>query len=290
MVKYIVISPVRNEEMYFERTLKSMVAQTIKPIEWIIVDDGSTDNTRNIIAKYLNENPWIIVIARTPKSYHPGAGVVQAFYDGFSAVKTADWDYVVKLDGDLEFDKDYFEQLFFRFTENSKLGMASGKTFVYDGDDLVMEPCIDSHVRGASKVYKRACYEAIEQIPEILGWDTLDEIKAQMNGWETRSFKDLRIIHLRRMSFLNNDWSRGRTKLGKQYWILGYHPIYLFAKSIYRMFEKPYVLGGYGIIYGYLLAWIRNEPQYYEKRVIDYIRAKQKKRLYSINLFKYQEW
>lgn len=280
MTKYIIISPVRNEEAYLERTIKSVVSQTIKPVEWIIIDDGSTDSTPEIIEKYRKENPWIRTYQRKPGKYFPGAGVVQAFYEGFNKIEDQSWEYVVKLDGDLEFDSDYFEEIFKRFDNNPKLGMASGKTFVPEGNKLIMEPCTDDHVRGPSKVYSRACFDEIGGLPETLGWDTIDELKAQMKGWETRSYKELRILHLRRMSYQHKDWSRGRFKFGKGSYYLGYHPLFIFAKGFYRVFDKPYVIGGFAVIMGYFYSMIKAEPQYKEKDVLKFLRKKQLKRLF----------
>jgi len=282
MRKYTIISPVRNEEDYLERTIRSVVSQTVQPLEWIIIDDGSTDKTPEIINKYRKKHSWIKTYQRKPGKYYPGAGVVQAFYEGFNKIENKDWEYVVKLDGDLEFKADYFEKLFERFEANPKLGMASGKTFVPENGKLTMEPCTDDHVRGPSKVYKRQCFEEIGGLPETLGWDTIDELKAQLKGWETRSYKDLVILHLRRMSYQHKDWSRGRLKFGRGSYFLGYHPLFILAKGFYRIFDKPYFIGGIAVILGYFDSMIKREPQYPEKEVIKHLRKKQLKRLFSV--------
>ena len=283
-IKYVLISPVRNEEAYLERTIKSVVSQTVLPSEFIIIDDGSTDKTPDIIKKYMSEYSWIRTYNREPKEYRPGAGVVQAFYDGYNKIQTKDWDYVVKLDGDLEFDSDYFENIFNKFEENPKLGMASGKTFVPENGKLVLEPCTDDHVRGPIKTYKRACFDEIGGLPETLGWDTLDEVKAQMLGWETRSYKEIVIKHLRRMSYNHKDWSRGRFRFGESTWYLGYHPMFVLGKAAYNVFFKPYLIGGFAILLGHMNARIRRKPRYEDKELLAFLRKKQFKKLIHLKV------
>ena len=275
MIKYVIISPVRNEEAYLERTIKSVISQTVPPSEFIIIDDGSTDKTRDIINKYMAQHDWIKCFDREPKPYWPGAGVVQAFYDGFNKITVTDWDYVVKMDGDLEFDADYFELIFEKFNANPKMGMASGKTYVPEGDKLTLEPCTDDHVRGPIKTYKRKCFDEIGGLPETIGWDTLDEHKAQMLGWETRSYGEIVIKHLRRMSYNHKDWSRGRMKFGISTWFLGYHPLWVIGKAGYNVFFRPFLIGGIAIIIGYLKARLSGKKQYDDPELLQFIRKKQ---------------
>jgi poly-beta-1,6-N-acetyl-D-glucosamine synthase len=279
MKTYIIISPVRNEEEYIEKTILSVTAQTLLPAEWIIVNDGSTDNTAKIIYPYLAKYPWIKCIHLNPHHYHPGGGVVHAFYAGYKEVCTRNWRYVVKLDGDLEFGPHYFESLFDKFEAKQDLGMASGKTFIQRGNKIYKEPCTDDHVVGATKVYRRDCFEAIGGLIEALGWDTIDELKAQVLSWETFSYEDLVVIHHRKMGFRNTDWSRGRFINGKCQWFLGYHPLYVIFKGCYRMIEMPFVIGGLAMILGYFTAMIKSEPKYENKEVLNHLKKKQLSRL-----------
>jgi glycosyltransferase involved in cell wall biosynthesis len=141
--KYVILSPAYNEEEFIEKTIKSVISQTIKPVEWIIINDGSTDQTKNIIEKYVSQIKWISLVNRSAMGYRPGHGVVDAFYDGLSKVKSTDWEFIVKLDGDVSFNESYFEEIFKRFAENTRLGIASGKTYYPNNNELILEDCTD---------------------------------------------------------------------------------------------------------------------------------------------------
>jgi glycosyltransferase involved in cell wall biosynthesis len=264
---YVIISPVRSEEKYIEKTILAVISQTILPAEWIIVNDGSTDDTVKIISSYLTKYPWIRCIHLEPHGYLPGEGVVNAFYQGFKEVSFREWEYIVKLDGDLIIGANYFETLLNEFERNPNLGIASGRIW--------KEPSTKDHAIGASKVYRRDCFNAIGGLERTLGWDTIDELKAQVLNWDTISFKNLEIVHLRKMGFRNTDWSKGRFRNGKCQWFLGYHPLYAVLKGFYRMMEKPFIIGGFAMILGYFTSMIKNEPRYNNKEVLEYQKRKQ---------------
>jgi glycosyltransferase involved in cell wall biosynthesis len=276
---YVLITPARNEEAYIEKTIQSVISQSVKPLEWIIINDGSTDKTREIIEKYVEKYNWIKIIERPDEGHRPGVGVVEAFYTGYSQIENKDFDYIVKLDGDLSFEPFYFEKLFQKFKENPRLGMASGKTYVPEGKRLVLERCPDYHVRGASKVYKKECFKQIGGLSATLGWDTIDELKAQMKGWETRSYKDLVLLHYKRIGLRQKGITKGWFLGGQRFYYIGYHPIFIIAKGIYRMFDKPYIIGGLAIIFGYFKALLRKEKQINDKEMIRFLRKQQLRRL-----------
>ena len=161
-VKYVVVTPVRDEERHVEATVRSVAAQTIPPTEWIIVDDGSSDRTGDILDQYAAQFPWIRVIHRPNRGFRKsGGGVIEAFYDGYSALRHDDWEFVVKLDGDLTLSPDYFEKCFEHFTEQPKLGIGGGAICHEVDGELKVEANPKFHVRGATKIYRRACWEAI---------------------------------------------------------------------------------------------------------------------------------
>jgi len=277
--KYVIISPVRNEEKYIEKTIKSVINQTVKPTEWIIVNDGSTDGTRGIAERYTEKYDWIKLINRKDKGHRPGRGVVEAFYAGYNQIVHKDFDFIVKLDGDLSFKPTYFESLFNEIEKNPKLGMASGKTYVPKGKKLILERCSDSHVVGASKVYKKECFEQIGGLPVTLGWDIIDELKAQMKGWETRSYKDLVLIHYKIIGWRQKGISKGWFLGGQIFYYLGYLPLFIVTKGFYRMIEKPYLIGGLAMLFGYFKALIRREKQIEDKEMIRFLRKQQLRRL-----------
>lgn len=189
-MRYVIISPVRDEEKYIERTIQSVMRQTIRPVEWVIVDDGSCDRTAAILDDYASREPWIRPVHRKNRGHRKsGTGVMEAFYDGYPTLQTRDWDFLVKLDGDLSFDENYFASCLERFQNNPKLGVAGGTILNEGANGLEPERSHDFHVRGATKIYRRQCWEAIGGLLRQTGWDTLDEVKANMLGWQSKSFR-----------------------------------------------------------------------------------------------------
>lgn len=279
-IKYIVITPVRNESLYIERTIKSVTSQTIKPFEWIIVNDGSTDDTGKIIDRYSKEFPWIRPIHRENRGYRKaGAGVVEAFYDGYNSLKSDDWEFIVKLDGDLSFDIDYFEKCFEKFHQDQTLGIGGGTIYHEIAGKLKAEKTPIYHVRGATKIYRRECWYAIGGLLKVPGWDGIDEIKANMLGWKTKTFTDLKIVHHRYTGQADGTW-RTWVKGGKANYIAGYHPLFMFFKCFKRLFQKPYFISSLGLFYGYISCYWDKTPQINDKMLIDYLRKQQLKRLF----------
>jgi poly-beta-1,6-N-acetyl-D-glucosamine synthase len=278
--KYVIVSPVRNEEEYIEKTIISVIKQTVQPAEYIIVDDGSTDSTGEIISRYTANYSRIRTIRRTTKPHSPGAGVVDAFYEGFEALKTKDWDFVIKLDGDLEFQPEYFETLLKEFDTNPRLGLASGVTYEPDKKgNLKIDSMPDDHVRGAAKMYRRKCWNDIGGLQRILGWDTIDELKAQVLGWETRSYKQLPIIHFKPIGFKQTNVMKREIKAGERQHYLGYLSLFAILRGFYRMFKKPYIVAGALNLYGFTRSRIFRTEQIREKELVMHLQKKQWDRL-----------
>lgn len=280
--KYVIISPVRNEEEFLEGTMDSVVNQTIKPAEFILVNDGSTDRTPEIIDRYMAKYEWIKRVDVKDRGYYlPGTGVVNTFYKGFETISVKDWEFVVKLDCDLEFEHDYFENILTEFDKNPKLGLASGCTYIPIGDEFVREKTQEDHPVGPSKVYKRECFDQIGGIPAIPGWDLADLLASQMKGWETRCFFDLKIKHFRVTGSRRKGITGGKFLLGRFQYRFGYSFFYSLLKGIYRMFEKPVIIGGISIISGYIYAAIRREEHLFKPEMRAFLRSKQRKYLRS---------
>ena len=274
MYRYVVISPVRNEEQYIEKTIKSVLSQSVKPVEWMIVNDGSKDKTRQIVEAYARQYHWIKVLNLDDRGfYYAGPGVVDAFYKGFELLSTVDFDYVVKLDGDLSFEGDYFEQILRRFDENGKLGIASGCTVLPSrsyGRDQVQR----DRPMGPSKVYRRVCFEAIGGLKRIPGWDTADVLSAQMKGWETQCFFDLPILHFRESGHRRQGITKGKFYLGRMQYRFGYSFVYNCLKALSILKNRPCLIGGLGMVVGYIVAFIRKEEMYFDKEMIDFLKRK----------------
>jgi biofilm PGA synthesis N-glycosyltransferase PgaC len=279
-IRYVVISAVRDEESYIHRTLEAVASQTILPIEWIIVNDGSTDLTGEIAEQQARKNPWIKVIHIEDRGFRqPGSGVVEAFYRGYSAINQTDWEFIVKLDGDVSFDPDYFEECFGEFAKSPRLGIGGGMIYNLVKGELQWESHPVFHVRGATKIYRRECWNDIGGLIKAPGWDTLDEVKANMIGWQTRSFPGVKVIHHRFTGSADGMW-HNFVKNGRANYISGYHPIFMTIKCGKRLFKKPYVAAALGLFNGFVSGYVKNIPQVPDRTLIRYLRQQQLKRLF----------
>jgi poly-beta-1,6-N-acetyl-D-glucosamine synthase len=278
-VKYVIITPVRDEEKHIEATIKAVAGQTIRPTEWVIVDDGSSDRTGYIIDRYATQLPWISVVHRSNRGFRKsGGGVVEAFYDGYNSLHSLDWDFVVKLDGDLSLPATYFEKCFEHFERDPKLGIGGGEIYHDCGGVQKLEANPKFHVRGATKIYRRTCWEAIGGLLRAPGWDTIDEVKANMLGWKTYSFAELQIVHHRPTGTADGLLS-DRIKHGVACYVSGYDPLFVVASCISRLIQKPYVAGSAAIFYGFIKGYCVRTPRVNDKQLIKYLRAQQLRRL-----------
>lgn len=279
MTRYVIITPVRDEERYIGTTIASVQNQTILPEKWVIVDDGSTDQTGTILDRHAAACPWIQVVHRPNRGFRKsGGGVMEAFYTGYHALHCADWEYIAKLDGDLTLARDYFEKCFEHFASEPQLGVGGGEIYHQQDGGLKLEANPRFHVRGATKIYRRACWEAIGGLWQAPGWDTIDEVKANMLGWKSSSFKELQLIHHRPTGSAEG-LMRDRIKKGVACYVSGYHPLYLAAVCLSRLAQKPYVTGSAAICYGFLKAYWTRMPRVDDLRLIKYLRAQQLRRL-----------
>jgi poly-beta-1,6-N-acetyl-D-glucosamine synthase len=279
---YIIITPVRNEQEHILQTIHSVTVQTLKPREWIIVDDGSSDCTPELAMEAANAHAWIKVIRRLDRGYRkPGTGVMEAFREGLAAVQTKDWQFLVKLDGDLSFCPDYFERCAAHFEWDRRLGIGGGTVCVSNQGQLVEETPNDPHfhVRGASKIYRRECWEAIGGLIESTGWDTLDEVRANMLGWVTYRFPKLKLQHHKPTGSADGTWEDS-FKNGRANYIAGYHPLFMFAKCMKRLFSRPYLVGAGGLACGFLTGYLKSIAQVNDRALISFLRKEQLKYLF----------
>jgi glycosyltransferase involved in cell wall biosynthesis len=252
--RYVVVSPVKDEASHVRLTLDSMVNQTVRPVRWVIVDDGSSDETPRILEEYAARHDWIQVV-RIDRGAKRDLGVteIRAFAEGYSRVKDLASDFVVKLDCDLDLPVDYFERLLAEFEKDPRLGIASG---IYleksDGGEWLPVQMPDYHAAGASKVVRKKCFDEIDGFILYRGWDTVDEIKAQMRGWETRHFADVKFRHLKREGS-----AMGSTRMnsfhGEIYYLTGGGVLFFLLKVLHRMVSgTPRIVGGAAMLWGYL--------------------------------------
>jgi biofilm PGA synthesis N-glycosyltransferase PgaC len=280
--RYTIITPVRDEEKYIESTIESVLRQTIEPAEWVIVNDGSSDRTGEIADRYAAQYSWIHVVHRQNRGFRKsGGGVMEAFYDGYNSLQSREWDFLVKLDGDLSFAPEYFEKCFEYFDREPELGIGGGEIHHDIGGQLKVEENPRFHVRGATKIYKRACWEAIGGLWPAPGWDTIDEVKANMMGWKTYAFTDLHLFH-HRFTGTEDGLFRDRVKHGVACYVSGYHPLFVAASCARRLIQKPRMIGSIGIMYGFLKAHVTRPARMEDRSYFAYIRGQQLRRLWGM--------
>jgi glycosyltransferase involved in cell wall biosynthesis len=279
--RYIVVTPARNEEANIRHTLASMIGQTIRPSLWIIVDDGSKDATPTIVEEAMRDHQWIRLVRRPDRGARKqGGGVIEAFYDGYALIGDNAWDFLVKFDSDLSFDSNYFEQCLAKFTADPKLGIGGGMICQEHEGRLTCEAPGDPafHVRGATKIYRRSCWEAIGGLLKAPGWDTVDELKANMLGWTTYTFKDVPLRHHRFTGSADGTW-KNQVKFGLSNYIAGYHPLFMFSKCLKRLFQPPYFVGAIGLAWGFCKGYLHRVRQVEDPALIHYVRQQQINRL-----------
>ncbi|MBU2958936.1 glycosyltransferase family A protein [Paracoccus sp. 1_MG-2023] len=280
---YLLISPCRNEADYMRRTLDSVLGQSVPPARWVIVDDGSTDETPQILAEYAASHPCIQVVTKPDRGHRAvGPGVIEAFYYGLDQVRMEDYPYICKLDLDLDLPERYFETLMARMEENPRIGSCSGKPWFRSASGAwISEKCGDEMSVGMTKFYRRSCFEQIGGFVREVMWDAIDCHKARQMGWIVASWNDdaLRFEHLRPMGSSQKSVFTGRRRHGFGQYYMGSDPFYFMATGLYRMAHPPYVLGGLATIQGYLGAWLRGADRHEDDELRRFIRDYQRRAL-----------
>jgi len=271
-MKYTIITPVKNEASYIRFTLESVTNQSLIPLEWIIVDDGSTDETLLILREFERKHDWIKVIENKTKheKRSSGAKVVRAFYVGYQEITNHDYEFIVKLDADLILPENYFEQISIAFHENYRIGLCGGYCVTKKGSKLIKERTAKDHIRGPIKAYRKQCFEDIGGLKAVLGWDGLDEMTARYLGWEIKQMP-LQVIHLRETRKEYNSLLH-RFNSGMLYFRTGYGVILTILKMVFWGFRKPFVVGGIIFAIGYLVAFIKGEEKFGDKNMRKFFR------------------
>ena len=220
-MKYSVVIPAYNEEQHILSTLKSLVGQTLLPIQVVVVNDSSTDNTAKLAKEFSRKYDFIQVINNQAEAKHlPGSKVINAFNTGFNEVQN-NWDFIVKLDADLILPPDYFQRIAETFQSDETIGMAGGMAYILKNDQWVLESLTDDdHIRGAFKSYRKACFEQIGGLPAAMGWDTVDELLAKYHQWQVVVLPELKVKHLKPTGAVYN--KAARYKQGEAFYRLGY--------------------------------------------------------------------
>ena len=254
-LSYVLITPARNEEVNIERTIASVLSQTVLPTKWVIVSDGSTDRTDEIVNKYLSSNSSVELIRLLGHKDRNFASKVHCFNAGYEKVKDLQFDIIVNLDADISFDEDYLEFLVEKFSKNHNLGVA-GTPFIEDGYNSTTDSFEgEKHVAGGCQLFRRECFEEIGgYIPIKDGIDWVAVTTARMKGWRTQSFKEKYFHHYRKLGTGQSNKVAALFKYGTKDYTLGGHPLWELFRVIYQMTKKPYIYGGIVLLAGYLWA------------------------------------
>jgi glycosyltransferase involved in cell wall biosynthesis len=276
--RYALITPCRDEAKYARRTLDSVLAQTILPAIWVIVDDGSKDETPKILAEYAEKHPFIRIVTRPDRGDRKlGGGVIDAFYAGYETLNPGDYDYVCKFDLDLDLPPKYFQTLMERMEENPRLGTTSGKPFYLKDGKVIPELCGDENSVGMVKFYRTECFTQIGGFVRELMWDGIDCHRCRQLGWIAVSWSDpgLSFEHLRPMGTSHKSWWTGRVRHGVGQYFMGTGPTYMLASGIFRMAHPPILIGGIANLWGYTKSALQRKPRYGDKAFRKFLRSYQ---------------
>lgn len=277
--KYVLITPARNEAQFIELTLKSVVSQTVKPLKWVIVSDGSTDGTDEIVRRYSDANPWIELVCMPERRDRNFAGKVHAFNAGYQLVKGLNADAIGSLDADLSFDEELFSFLLGKLADDIGLGLV-GVPFkdstMYDYRFVSIE-----HVSGACQLFRRTCFEDIGGYVPVKsgGIDHIAVITARMKGWKTRTFTEKICLHHRKIGTAERGALAAKFRVGALDYALGGHPLWEVFRTVYQMSKKPYVIGGLTLLAGYISASIRSTERPVSDELVAFRRREQMQRL-----------
>lgn len=277
--RYVLISPCRNESAYLRETLDTVIAQTTPPAKWVIVDDGSTDETPSVLAEYAQRHPWIEIVTLADRGHRSvGPGVVNAFYAGYEHADVHDFEYLCKLDLDLRLPPRYFEVLMTRMAADRRIATCSGKAYIETNGELVNEHHGDEMSLGMTKFYRVDAFEAIGGFVREVMWDGIDCHRCRMAGWVAVSWDDpeLRFVHLRPMGSSQNGVLTGRMRHGFGQYFMGTGPLFLSVSALSRIAERPYVVGALAVMWGWLRSALTRAPRYDDPEFRRFLRRYQR--------------
>jgi biofilm PGA synthesis N-glycosyltransferase PgaC len=265
--RYCLITPCRDEAAYASRTIESVARQTLPPALWVVVDDGSKDETPAIVEGWAARLPYLRLIRRSDRGGRKvGPGVIEAFNVGYASIDPDDFDYICKMDLDLDLPPGYFEGLVQRMEAEPRLGTTSGKPFFINPRTGNLEPelCGDEMSVGMTKFYRRTCFAEIGGFVEQVMWDGIDCHRARMLGWLAESVDEpsLRFVHLRPQGASHQGLWTGRTRAGFGQYFMGTAPLYHSASAAYRVLEHPRFIGSVAMLWGYWRSAALRLPRY----------------------------
>jgi len=283
-IAYALITPAHNEERYIERMMQSVISQTVLPNKWVIVSDGSTDHTDDIVAKYAAKHEFIELVRIERDSIRSFGSAIRAINTGYEKLKGAEYDLVGNLDADVVLEPSYYQTILAKFQADPKLGLAGGLVCDRRWDKLDDEFTAADSVRGPIQMFRRQCYEQIggHSCIGMGGYDTVAEIQARMCGWQVRTFADAKALHLRPTGTARSSVLRARFRQGRIEYRLRYHPPFESAKCLWRVRQKPFLLGSVLRLSGYCWSFLRREQPVLPRDVVNYLRGEQLAKLKAI--------
>jgi biofilm PGA synthesis N-glycosyltransferase PgaC len=280
---YVLITPARNEEAFMEQTIKSVVGQTVRPLKWVIVSDGSTDGTDDIVKEYAAEHRWIEFVRMQEHRDRNFAAKVACFNAGYERIRNLNYDVIGNLDADISFEPDYFEFLLGKFAETPELGVA-GTPFVEGSFQYNYAFVSIEHVSGACQLFRRRCFEEVSGYMPIRGGgiDWVAVTTARMKGWKTRTFTERTCLHHRKIGSGKARTLVSKFKVGQQDYYLGGHLFWEVFRSLYQMRFRPYLAGGLFIFIGYVWALLRGIDKPISEELVRFRRREQMQRLRNL--------
>jgi biofilm PGA synthesis N-glycosyltransferase PgaC len=277
---YILITPARNEVRFIEQTIRSMIAQTIRPVRWIIVSDGSTDGTDEVVKRFLQENLWIELVRMPERRDRSFAAKAHCFNGGYQSVGECSYDVIGNLDADITFEEDYFEFLLGTFVADPGLGVV-GTPFVEGKKSYDYRFTNVEHVSGACQLFRRQCFEEVGGYRPIKsgGIDWVAVTTARMKGWKTRTFPGKFCYHHRPMGTASSGKLKAWYNLGRQDYYLGGHPLWELFRSCLQVRNKPYFLGGALLLTGFAWAFISRTKRPIDPQLVAFHQREQMQRL-----------
>jgi poly-beta-1,6-N-acetyl-D-glucosamine synthase len=278
---YVLITPARNEAKFIDLTIRSVVAQTARPFKWVIVSDGSTDGTDELVSKYAALHPWIELVRMPQRCERHFAGKAQAFMAGAARMKGLEYAIIGNLDGDISFEEDYFSCLLQKLAADPTLGLVGtpfqeGSNHTYDYRFVSIE-----HVSGACQLFRRECFEEIGgYLPLKTGCiDHIAVISARMKGWKTRTFTDKVCFHHREVGTAEHSALIARFRNGAKDYAIGNHPVWELFRTAHQMTKRPFFIGGLVLVCGYMCAVIRQIERPVSRELVKFYRREQMMRL-----------
>jgi glycosyltransferase involved in cell wall biosynthesis len=279
--EYVLITPARNEAGFIENTIKSVIRQTILPKRWVIVSDGSTDDTDKIVKKYMEGREWMQLVRLPELQERNFAAKVRVFNAGYKQIKNLSFDIVGNLDADITFDEDYFAYLLEKFEENPELGV-SGTHYIEGDFHSYKDSYINqNHVNGGCQLFRKSCFEEIGGYMPIKGGgiDWVAVTTARMKGWITRSYGERVFYHHRKIGTAGSNELMSRFNYGKKDYFLGGHPLWQLFRGGFQMTKKPYLVGGLALLFGYFWYWVTRFERPVSAELIKFHRQEQLGRL-----------